>query len=70
MGVMREKVYNNSGEIAGIVINEMGMFTFDIAFVIVFLSGALFWKEQRTIFLSGAGLLLFFSLFWHLYPWE
>ena len=37
---MREKVYNNSGEIAGIVINEMGMFTFDIAIVIVFLSGA------------------------------
>ena len=67
---MREKVYNNSGEIADIVINELGMFTFDIAIVIVFLSVALFWKEQRTIFLSGAGLYLFFSLFWHLYSWE
>ena len=66
---MREKVYNNSGEIADIVINELGMFTFDIAIVIVFLSVSLFWKEQRTIFLSGAGLYLFFSLFWHLYPW-
>ena len=66
---MREKVYNNSGEIVGIVINELGMFTFDIALAIVFLSVALFWKEQRTIFLSGAGLLLFFSLLWHLYPW-
>ena len=66
---MREKVYNNSGEIADIVINELGMFTFDIAIVIVFLSVALFWKEQRTIFLSGAGLYLFFTLFWHLYPW-
>ena len=67
---MREKVYNNSGEIADIVINELGMFTFDIAIVIVFLSVALFWKEQRTIFLSGAGLYLFFTLFWHLYPWQ
>ena len=70
MGVMKEKVYNNSGEIADIVINELGMFTFDIAIVIVFLSVALFWKEQRTIFLSGAGLYLFFTLFWHLYPWQ
>ena len=66
---MREKVYNNSGKIADIVINELGMFTFDIAIVIVFLSVALFWKEQRTVFLIGAGLYLFFSLFWHLYPW-
>ena len=66
---MREKVYNNSGEIADIVINELGMFTFDIAIVIVFLSVALFWKEQRNVFLVGAGLYLFFTLFWHLYPW-
>ena len=34
---MREKVYNNSGEIFGIVVNEMAMFNFDIAIVIVFL---------------------------------
>ena len=66
---MREKVYNNSGEIADIVINELGMFTFDIAIVIVFLAISIFWKEQRNVFLVGAGLYLFFTLFWHLYPW-
>ena len=66
---MREKVYNNSGEIVGIVINELGMFTFDIAIVIVFLAISILWKEQRNVFLVGAGLYLFFSLFWHLYPW-
>ena len=31
MGVMRELVYNNSGEIAAISIAEMGMFNYDIA---------------------------------------
>ena len=69
MGVMRELVYNNSGEIAGISIAEMGMFNYDIAIVIALLIVSLFWKEQRNVFLVGAGLYLFFSLFWHLYPW-
>jgi|TARA_B100000470_G_scaffold102108_1_gene78822 hypothetical protein len=67
---MKNKVYNNSGEIFGIDINEMGMFNYDIAVVIVFLTISLFWKEQRNLFLIGAGLYLFFTLFWHMWPWE
>ena len=66
----KEKVYNNSGEIFGIVVNEMGMFNFDIAIVIVLFIISLYWKEQRNIFLVGASLYLFFTLLWHLYPWQ
>ena len=66
---MKEQVYNNSGKIFGIDVNEMGMFNYDIAIVIVFLAISIFWKEQRNVFLVGAGLYLFFTLFWHLYPW-
>ena len=62
---MKEQVYNNSGKIFGIDVNEMGMFNYDIAIVIALLIVSLFWKEQRNVFLVGAGLYLFFTLFWH-----
>ena len=55
---MKNKVYNNSGEIFGIDINEMGMFNYDIAVVIVFLTISLFWKEQRNLFLMKFLILI------------
>jgi len=51
-------------------IEQLAMFNFDIAVVTVFLIIAIYWKEQRAGFLSGAALYLSISLLWHLYPWQ
>ena len=51
-------------------IEQLAMFNFDIAAVILFLTVSLFWKEQRVATLVGASLYLSFSLLWHLYPWQ
>jgi len=51
------------------VIEEMGIFTADIVFVVVLLLGGLLIKDSnyRTPMLACAALYLFFTCLWHLY---
>ena len=51
------------------MIEQQAMFNADILIVVAFLVAAIYWKDQRTPLIAGASLYLFFSLFWHLYPW-
>ena len=51
------------------MIEQQAMFNADMIIVIAFLVASLYWKEQRTSLIVCAVLYLFFSLFWHLYPW-
>ena len=65
----KERVYNNSGEIFGVTINELGIFTADLAVVIVFFTAGLLLKDNayRYPMWTCAGLYLIFALIWHSY---
>lgn len=65
----KERVYNNSGEIFGVTINELGIFTADLAVVIVFFTAGLLLKDitYRYPMWTCAGLYLIFALIWHSY---
>lgn len=65
----KERVYNNSGEIFGVTINELGIFTADLAVVIVFFTAGLLLKDRtyRYPMWTCAGLYLIFALIWHSY---
>lgn len=65
----KERVYNNSGEIFGVTINELGIFTADLAVVIVFFTAGLLLKDStyRYPMWTCAGLYLIFALIWHSY---
>jgi len=47
------------------IIEQLAMFNFDIAVVIIFLTLSLLWKEQRAGLLTGAMIYLFFTMLWH-----
>ena len=66
----KEVVYNTSGEVAGVYIAEVGMFTADLAFVITLLVMGFIIKDSsyRTPMWVCAGLYLLFALIWHTYP--
>ena len=45
---------------------QLAMFNFDIIVVLIFLTLALFWKEQRSGLFTGAMIYLFFTILWHM----
>jgi|TARA_B100000809_G_scaffold184767_1_gene182804 hypothetical protein len=50
------------------MIEQLAMFSFDIASVCVLLLVALFWKEQQTPLIVGSFVYLFFTIVWHFPP--
>ena len=67
----KEVVYNNSAEVFGVYLAEAGMFTFDIAVVIVLLTFGLLDRDGHGVRAPAwacAGLYLIFSLIWHTSP--
>jgi hypothetical protein len=63
-------VYNNSADVAGVYIAEVGMFTFDIAVVAIMLTLGLVARDStyRYPAWTCAGIYLIAALAWHTYP--
>ena len=64
---MKELVHKNTGEVFGVYIAEMGIFTADMVVVFVFFVAGLAVKDRsfRVPMWVGGALYLIFSLLWH-----
>ena len=52
---------------ATLMIDQLAMFTMDLAVVVILLITSLFLKEERIMLIVFGLLYLFFSLSWHFY---
>jgi hypothetical protein len=49
-------------------IEQIVVFSMDIAIVCSFLAASLFWKEQQIPLIVGSFIYLFFTIVWHFPP--
>jgi len=50
------------------MIEQVGIFTADLSFIIFMLTLSLLWKEQQLAIISGSMIYLIFTLMWHFPP--
>ena len=50
------------------MIEQLAVFSLDIATVCALLTVALFWKEQQILLIVGSFIYLFFTIVWHFPP--